>query len=230
MVSEDLQTRGKIMNAAFALFLKNGYDTTSVQSIIDAVGIAKGTFYHHFKGKEEMLVALVEGMSQRVVTVVQSVVDDPGLDAIGKMLAASRVAIGQKVEDLGPSTIFLVRQMQSVQNRSLADAIERISSQWIRPLYLKIIRQGVSEGVFQVLDAEMAADLFVGLAMAAKNRVIDLFLAAAEGSSDDLDRLMLFYQSLEQGLERLLGAPVGSLPIYSSLDIRGVFARLGEKS
>ncbi len=230
MTQEETLTRDRIMNTALALFLEKGYDKTPVQAIIDAVGIAKGTFYHHFKSKEEMLVELVESMSRRVVAVVQAVVDDPKLDAIGKMLAASQRAVGQKEQDLGPSTVVLVRQMGLPSNRLLAESIERISSQWIRPLYLRIIEQGVREGVFQVRDPEMAAELFVGLIMSAKNRVIDLFLGAAEGNPTSLDRLILFYGSLEEALERLLGAPAGSLPIYSSVDIRGLFARLGDKA
>jgi len=41
----------EILDAAEALFTQKGYDATSIKDIIDAVGIARGTLYHHFSSK-----------------------------------------------------------------------------------------------------------------------------------------------------------------------------------
>lgn len=230
MNREELQTRDKILHTAFGLFLSKGYENTSVQAIIDTVGIAKGTFYHHFKTKEDMLVDMIEGMSRRVVEALTSVVDDPSLDAVTKMLRASQVAVGQKGAELGPETLVLVKQMRSPANRQLADAIDRISTQWIRPVYTRCIQQGIAEGVFHVRDAGLAAEIFIGSVLSLKNRISDLYLEAAAGDPDAIDRLILVYESLEQALERLLGVPAGSLPIYTSIDMRGLLSRIGAAS
>ena len=226
MITEDMQTRDRILATSFSLFLERGYENTPVQAIIDAVGIAKGTFYHHFKGKEEMLVDLIQGMSRRVVDVIAPIVDDPALDAREKMLAFSQAALTQKAADSGPETVLLVRQMRSKANRLLADSINEIASQWILPLYTRVIRQGVDEGLFRVADPALASELAFGAILSMKDRIADLFIDLERRDPRTLDRLMEVYRAIEQAIERILGAPEGSLPIYTSLDIRGYLTPL----
>jgi len=47
--------RVKILNAAWKLFEEKGYDNTTVDEIIEATDTSKGTFYHYFKSKEDLL-------------------------------------------------------------------------------------------------------------------------------------------------------------------------------
>ncbi|MBX9696078.1 MAG: TetR/AcrR family transcriptional regulator, partial [Cyanobacteria bacterium] len=51
-------TRQDILNAAFSLFMECGYDATSVDTITEKANVAKGTFYYHFKSKEEVMMGL----------------------------------------------------------------------------------------------------------------------------------------------------------------------------
>jgi|GEM_PF-759980 len=53
-------TRGRIVTAAFQLFLEHGFDGTGVNQILARSGLSKGAFYHHFKGKDEIYVEVVE--------------------------------------------------------------------------------------------------------------------------------------------------------------------------
>lgn len=52
--------KNEILDAAGILFTEKGYDNTSVTDIMNAVGIAKGTLYHHYKSKEDILNALIK--------------------------------------------------------------------------------------------------------------------------------------------------------------------------
>jgi TetR/AcrR family transcriptional repressor of nem operon len=52
-------TREKILRAANDLFYLQGYNATGLDGIIAAAGVAKGNFYHHFKTKEELAVAVL---------------------------------------------------------------------------------------------------------------------------------------------------------------------------
>ena len=55
-ISKDYDVRkNEILDMAQKLFFEMGYEQTSVSNIIDAVGVAKGTFYYYFKSKEELL-------------------------------------------------------------------------------------------------------------------------------------------------------------------------------
>lgn len=51
--------RQEILMTARELFIKKGYDKTSVNDILKVVDIAKGTFYYYFSSKEEVLEAII---------------------------------------------------------------------------------------------------------------------------------------------------------------------------
>lgn len=51
-------TKMKIVNAAWELFYENGYESTTIEDIIERSETSKGTFYHHFSGKDALLSTL----------------------------------------------------------------------------------------------------------------------------------------------------------------------------
>ena len=60
-------TRARIINVAARLFAKRGFSGTSLQDVADAVGISKTAIYHHFRSKDEILVALHHGLIDRII-------------------------------------------------------------------------------------------------------------------------------------------------------------------
>jgi TetR/AcrR family transcriptional repressor of nem operon len=52
-------TRGKILQAAFNEFYKNGFQGGSLNRIVDEAGTTKGALFHHFKGKKDLGFAVV---------------------------------------------------------------------------------------------------------------------------------------------------------------------------
>jgi TetR/AcrR family transcriptional repressor of nem operon len=67
----DLQTnprmapaRQKLLDAALAMIREKGYVATTVDELCDRAGVAKGSFFHHFAGKEALAVAAANYWSQ----------------------------------------------------------------------------------------------------------------------------------------------------------------------
>ncbi|MFF2481852.1 TetR/AcrR family transcriptional regulator [Paenibacillus sp. NPDC058071] len=54
------QTLGLILSVSAKLFTERGFEKTSIQDIIDELGMSKGAIYHHFKSKEDILDAVME--------------------------------------------------------------------------------------------------------------------------------------------------------------------------
>jgi TetR/AcrR family transcriptional regulator, cholesterol catabolism regulator len=50
----------KLIETAMKLFAKKGYHFTSIQDIVEAWGISKGAFYHHFSSKEDLMLSIVK--------------------------------------------------------------------------------------------------------------------------------------------------------------------------
>lgn len=50
-----IQTKQRIFDTAKELFSKNSFETVTVDQIIEACGIAKGTFYYYYRSKDELL-------------------------------------------------------------------------------------------------------------------------------------------------------------------------------
>jgi len=61
-----------ILRAAEDMFLEKGYHETSIDEIATRVGIAKGTVYLHFPSKEDLIFALVERDSQRMLDNIEA--------------------------------------------------------------------------------------------------------------------------------------------------------------
>jgi AcrR family transcriptional regulator len=59
-------TRRHIIEAATRLFAEAGYETVSIETILQACGISRGALYHHFAGKEAVFTAVLEAVEERI--------------------------------------------------------------------------------------------------------------------------------------------------------------------
>ena len=50
--------KSRIIDAAWGLFSEKGFEATTLNDIIEAAGVAKGTFYYYFRGKDSLLTTL----------------------------------------------------------------------------------------------------------------------------------------------------------------------------
>ncbi|MFF5210950.1 TetR/AcrR family transcriptional regulator [Streptosporangium sp. NPDC000396] len=57
---ENADTRTRIQEIALKLFSEQGYETTSLREIAEALGVTKAALYYHFKSKDEIITSLVE--------------------------------------------------------------------------------------------------------------------------------------------------------------------------
>ncbi|MBI4911234.1 MAG: TetR/AcrR family transcriptional regulator [Acidobacteria bacterium] len=58
------ESRIRLLDAALAVFRAKGYAATRIEDICTAAGLTKGSFFHHFAGKEDLAVAAAEHWSE----------------------------------------------------------------------------------------------------------------------------------------------------------------------
>lgn len=131
----------KILVSAQRLFLEKGYDNTTIQDIVDALGnLTKGAIYHHFKSKEEIMDALGKRMfiENNPFTEVKKRKD---LNGLQKMREAAKLfqADTQRME-LNTQSLPLLKNP-----RILAETIEA-NRTLISPLWQDLIEEGNRDG------------------------------------------------------------------------------------
>ena len=78
----------ELMDAAQQLFISKGFEATTISDIVRDAGVAKGTFYHYFASKNEMLDALRERFTRQFIATIQQAVESCAVgDSIGRLRA-----------------------------------------------------------------------------------------------------------------------------------------------
>lgn len=77
-------TKAKIARVAWKLFQEKGYDDTTIDEIILQSGTSKGSFYHYYSSKDELLSALPEIFDAKYEETIQTL--DPEMDSYEKLL------------------------------------------------------------------------------------------------------------------------------------------------
>ena len=183
------ETVNLILGVAFRLFMEKGYEHTSIQDIINNLGgLSKGAIYHHFKSKEDILVAVTDRMTSESNRMLAAIRDRSDLSGIEKLKTIFSESISRPVQN----DIFTVapdfHNNPKLLFSLLHDTIENAAPNYILP----IIRQGVSDGSIKTDYPEQLAELILLAANVWMNPMI--FDSSAEES---YCKFMVFRQMLQ---------------------------------
>lgn len=219
IVKEHEERRREIVDAAERLFYQKGYTQTSVRDIIDAVDIAKGTFYHYFDSKVDLLDELIERIMAQAVKLLEPIVADESLDALTKFSQFFGHVGNWKVarKDF---VLDLMRVLYRDENVLLRTKMIRRSTDEVTiPMLSTIIQQGVDEGVFSVVHPRESAEVVARMGLSFSESFAYTLLEADE-YGDLLPEMERRTDAYERGIERVLGAPAGSLSIVPRDQLR----------
>ncbi len=143
IVKEYDERRREIIETASRLFVQKGYDKCSVNDILTAIGIAKGTFYYYFKSKEEVLDAVVGQATEIIRDRVSEVVKRENLRPDEMML---QIFLSMRIED--EMTDGMLDEIHKSENalfhqKSLVQTVDMIV-----PVLTEVVEKGVEEGIF----------------------------------------------------------------------------------
>ncbi len=94
------ETVNLILDTAFRLFMEKGYEYTSIQDIIDNLGgLSKGAIYHHFKSKEDMLIAVTDRMTADSNKILADIRDNPGISGKEKLKTIFKTSVNRSVNN-----------------------------------------------------------------------------------------------------------------------------------
>lgn len=130
-------TRGRIINAAWALFYEQGYEDTTIEEIIEQSGTSKGSFYHYFEGKDALLGTLSDLFDEKYAQLRESMPTD--MHAFDKLMYLNR-ELFRMIEDrvsLDLLARLISTQLITKGEKHLLDH---------NRMYYRLLRSIISEG------------------------------------------------------------------------------------
>ena len=179
-----------ILDVAFCLFLEKGYEYTSIQDIIDRLGgLSKGAIYHHFKSKEDILIAVTDRMTAESNQMLADIRDRRDLYGRDKLKAIFRESIQRPVQN----EIFTVapdfHKNPKLLFSLIHDTVENVAPNYLLP----ILQQGIEDGSIRTEYPEQLAELILLAANVWMNPMI------FRDSQEEVHRKFIVFVQMMQG-------------------------------
>ncbi|MBW3087845.1 TetR/AcrR family transcriptional regulator [Bifidobacterium sp. 82T24] len=147
-------TERRILDSARRLFAEKGYEKTSVQDILDDLGLSKGGLYHHFKSKEAILDRLNADEWTTTARLLDELVGRKDMSALEKLRALIVSALDT------PDHLDLVRsQLALLKDPAFFTTNMRFWSTRLPESFRSLIDMGVQDGSIPTAYPEEAAQL-----------------------------------------------------------------------
>lgn len=152
MNTQTKNTKDKIIEVAWKLFLEKGYEETTLNDILKASETSRSGFYHHFHSKEDLLFRMASFFDSNYSDWLATI--DKDLNAAEKLLAFDEY-VSRLLED-SPYRIFLPQ----LYGYEVMSSSERFILRENRPYYqlvLSLFQEGQKKGT---ISAERSANAY----------------------------------------------------------------------
>jgi AcrR family transcriptional regulator len=196
-----VQRKVEFITVAEALFLEKGFENTSVDDIVNRLGVAKGLFYYYFDSKEDLLVAITGRILDEVQSTISSAMERKEATAMEnfRALIPSNLCINARSK-------MLMTYFRQERNQAFHHLMEERAGQFLVPAIEKIVRQGIEEGVFHTDYPHEAAIALMAVLHSLRQDV----------SGPDTRERATWLTSVSQEIaERILAANPGTFRVLS---------------
>ena len=215
----------EFLQTALELFYEKGYENTTIQDIIDHLDVSKGAFYHYFKSKEDVIVAIARGYTDRAVSIMKTIISRTDLSAVDKLNEILKSVNEFKFREREWRSKFR-GAIKSEENFKLHNKMIHLMKQDAIGLFSELIDSGVEEGVFgdPVNSLEMA-DFFLNTIFSL-NMAVDQLENRLYDNNNKLDfqefeiKLVNKVRFYEVMLERVLQLKEGAIDMRTPYMIR----------
>lgn len=212
--------REAFLDVAQSLIEGKGYEQMTVQDVLNELGTSKGALYHYFESKQMLLEGIIDRITDAVGTHLARCAADPDLHALDKLQRFFSVGLQIKTDSkrllLGMLPVWQSDDNAIVRQKMYAGVAARIA-----PLLVPIVRQGIQEGVFTTRYPDQAGRIIVTLLRELDDTMASLLLdSQTRTSGTDMAFMTRTVAAYADALERVLGAPIGSLVLIDAAELR----------
>ncbi len=210
----------EFLKTSLELFAEKGYDKTTIQDIIDQMGVSRGTFYHYFSSKEDIIITIAREYVNGAIYLIKRIAGKRDLNAVGKinnlMESVNQYKAQQEEHRLTVKGIFSkeknIKLERKIESAFKGDALK----------YLKeIIDQGIEEGSFDTINSRELTE-FMLTAINTMNASIDELIYQKDNPESDLscqeiiNKLVQKLSFYEEAFARILNVREGSIKLQES--------------
>jgi len=173
---DETAVRERILDAAFAAFMKSGYATTSTLEIATRARVSKRELYALVGNKQEMLIACISERAKRLgVPADLPVLRDR--ETLAQVLASFGTKLVREVSDPAVIAVFRLAIAEAVQAPEVARALNSKGREASRAALRKIMAEAQASGLLAGRPAELGQQ-FAGLLWG--DLMVSLLLGVAE--------------------------------------------------
>jgi AcrR family transcriptional regulator len=145
LVAEKRQT---IVDASVKLFVQKGFHSTTTREIAGAAGMSIGSLYEYVASKEDVLYLVCDSIHKQMEAALEEAIDESKtpLDALTSAMS-DYITVCDRMQD---SILLIYRETASLDAESQSFVLK--NEQRIANLFENLLRRGVTENVFTVVD------------------------------------------------------------------------------
>jgi AcrR family transcriptional regulator len=165
---QSAQLSERILEVATALFLGDGFGTTSIEAVAKRAGISKRTFYHRFRGKEVLFEAVVRRLIARWTPPFDAALfEAPSLAETLRRSADYMLGVA-----LTPEALALHRMVIAEATRfpELARILHELGAAAGIERIARVLEQRIAGGELRPIDPSFAAEQFILMVVSGPRR------------------------------------------------------------
>ncbi|APX23634.1 transcriptional regulator [Salipiger profundus] len=160
----DPEKRRQILEGAWRVFVEQGFDAASMNSICKAAGVSKGTLYVYFENKEDLFVALVEDKRQDLFQGIFARLAEAGSVEERLLAYGTGLAMQFNSEDVIRAQRIVISVVERMPE--LGARFYEAGARHFLGALQDFLRAETEAGNLRVPDVELAASQFVDLSTA----------------------------------------------------------------
>ena len=204
----------EIIRTAEDMFYEKGYENTTVQDIIDAIGLSKGGFYHHYASKEQLLDEICDKKATSAYLHALEAVARETDDTVAKFNALfekNNLWQEENKEFIG----LLINVAYHSNNLLMRERLKAKTVEKLLPLMQKIVQEGADRKLFYTVFPLDVCRIILNISNSLSDELAQYILSCGYRGPDmsGIIRILDVYRNV---VERLLDAPYGSITLYQA--------------
>lgn len=206
------ERKNEILDVSRNLFYQRGYSNTSVSEIIEFIGIAKGTFYHYFKSKDDLLIQIIQRDLMVRKNYILEIINKKNLNAIHKLNLVFSLGFDYRIANKESEKMLLQVFYHNDNNIIFMHKRNSEFVSKIAPLIADILIQGNEEKHFSIPEPLYASKILLCMGFEVDKEFARL-ISPSPPDSHQKNELIKYCEAYNRAFHQILELPEGTIKI-----------------